>query len=382
MKKLRGIAWNHTRGFVSVVATAQRFEELHQDVTITWEKRSLQAFADASLAELAAKFDLIVMDHPHTALAAKQGLLLPYQDWVSADFLADQDANSVGASHASYQFNEQQWTLATDAATPIATWRPDLMEKYQLPLPKTWEDVLAMARSGHVTVSAFPIDVLMGSYMFCRALGHPDFSEKGLDVSILAEALEELRKLVSLCHPDCLERNPIRTAEWMSSEADDPRAAFCPFAYGYSNYSRPGYSRYPLKAGGLVHFGAARLRSTLGGAGIAVSSKTKFQRECMDYAAFTASPEIQSGLYFEAGGQPGHRSAWTNAEVNAASMNFFADTLETLDEAILRPRHAGGMHFQDAATPIAHDAVAGRTPVRNAAEEIAKFYQASFQSHV
>lgn len=382
MIKLKGIAWNHTRGFVSVVATAQHFEELHPEVSICWEKRSLQAFADASLTELAAKFDLIVMDHPHTALAAEEGLLLPYEDWVSADFLADQAANSVGASHTSYRFQDRQWTLATDAAAPIATWRPDLLDRHGLTLPKTWDDVLDMARAGHVTVSAFPIDVLMNSYMFCRALGHADFSEEGLDPATLTTALEELQKLVSLCDPACLERNPIRTAEWMTSVADDPRAAYCPFAYGYSNYSRPSYSKYPLKAGGLVRFGSARLRSSLGGAGIAVSSKTKFPCECMEYASFTASPEIQSGLYFEAGGQPGHRSAWTNAGVNAASMDFFSDTLETLDEAILRPRHVGGMRFQDMATPIAHDAVTGRMPVSKAAEEIVNLYRKSFQSHV
>lgn len=384
MIELRGIAWNHTRGFTSVVATGQRFEEQNPDVTIRWEKRSLQAFADASLADLSANFDLIVMDHPHTALAATGGFLLPFEDWVSADFLADQAVNSVGRSHASYRFADRQWTLASDAATPIATWRPDLIAKYGIQLPRTWDDVLAMAREGFVTVSAFPVDVLMHSYMFCQAFGHPPFSNPGLlaPVDVLAAALEELRKLVSLCDPLCLERNPIRTAEWMSSVDDDPRAAFCPFAYGYSNYSRPGFSKYILQAGGLVQFGNERLRSTLGGAGIAVSSKTKHPEAATRYAAFTASPEIQRGLYFEAGGQPGHRAAWNDDAVNAASRNFFRDTLQTLDEAILRPQFPAYMDFQDLATPIAHSATAGKTPVRQAAEEMSVIYQKAFASKI
>ncbi len=71
MIELRGIAWNHSRGFTSVVATAQRFEELYPEVRITWEKRSLQAFADSPMDRLAAEYDLIVMDHPHTAIAAE-----------------------------------------------------------------------------------------------------------------------------------------------------------------------------------------------------------------------------------------------------------------------------------------------------------------------
>ncbi len=375
MTSLKGIAWNHTRGFVSAVACAQRFEELNPDISIVWEKRSLQAFADASLADLAAAYDLIIMDHPHTALAATEGLLLPYEDWIPAEFLADQAANSVGGSHESYRFQGKQWTLATDAATPIATWRPDMIERYGLTLPETWEDVLDLAKRGHVTVSAFPIDMLMHSYTFCAALGHPPFA--GYVVApdeVLAAALTELRKLVSLCDPACLERNPIRTAEWMS-QTYDPRAAYCPFAYGYSNYSRPRYAPFPLKAGGLITYQGKRLRSTLGGAGIAVSSRTRYPQACMDFARFTVDPETQKGLYFQSGGQPGHRAAWTDDAVNEASNEFFRDTLRTLDESLLRPQFPGYMDFQDAATPVAHACVSGAVSPSDAAVEINRLYQ-------
>ena len=193
-------------------------------------------------------------------------------------------------------------------------------------------------------------------------------------------ALEELRKLVELCDPACLSRNPIRTAEWMSA-TDDARAAYCPFAYGYSNYSRPGYAKHLLKAGGLVAFNGRRLRSTLGGAGIAVSSKTKHPSACMDYAAFTASPDVQKGLYFEAGGQPGHRGAWTDDAVNAASSDFFHDTLQTLDESIVRGKFPGYMAFQDKATPLAHDCVARKSKPAEAAREINRLYRQCRETH-
>lgn len=376
MTTLRGIAWNHTRGFVSVTATAQRFEELHPEVSIQWEKRSLQAFADSSLAELASQFDLIVMDHPHTALAATERLLLHYEDWVSGDFLSDLALNSVGKSHESYRFADRQWTLATDAAAPISTWRPDLLEKYRISLPQTWEEVLELAKAGYVSVSAFPIDALMNTYMLCEALGETPFAseERLAQDALLTGALEELQKLVGLCDPACLGRNPIRTAEWMSG-TDDSRAMYCPFAYGYSNYSRPGYGKHLLKAGGLVLFNGRRLRSTLGGAGIAVSSKTKHPRACMDYATFTASPEIQKGLYFQAGGQPGYRGAWKDEAVNAASTNFFCDTLPTLDEALVRGKFSGYMAFQDEATSLAHDCIAGKTKPADTAREINRLYR-------
>lgn len=375
---LRGVAWNHTRGFTSMVATAQRFEELHPGLSIQWEKRSLQAFADASLARLAAEYDLIVMDHPHTALAATQGLVFPFNDWLPPEFLADQAANSVGASHASYTFAGQQWTLATDAATPIATWRPDLIARHELELPQTWEALLELARRGFVTVSAFPIDVLMHSYMFCATLGQEPFRtpEGVAPDAILCQALEEIRRLVILCEPACLDRNPIRTYEYMA-HTDEARAAYCPFAYGYSNYARPRYARHVLKAGGLVAFGGRPLRSTLGGAGLAVSARSRQPRAAMDFAGFAAAPEVQRGVYFQAGGQPGHRSAWTDDAVNAATDNYFRDTLPTLDAALVRPAFPGYMEFQDNATPVAHGVVSGQIPAAAAAREINRLYRAA-----
>jgi multiple sugar transport system substrate-binding protein len=283
----------------------------------------------------------------------------------------------VGASHRSYGFNGRQWTLATDAAAPVATWRPDLIVKHKLTLPNTWGDVLELARNGFVTVSAFPIDVLMHSYMFSHALGSQPFTGDQVAADdVLAHALAELRKLVVLCDPACLGRNPIRTHEWMS-QAEDPRAAYCPFAYGYSNYSRPRYAKYLLKAGGLVTFNGQRLRSTLGGAGVAVSSRSKHPRAAMDFAQFTASSEVQRGVYFQGGGQPGHRAAWLDAAVNAASDDFFRDTLQTLDEALLRPQFPGYMAFQDSGTPVAHDCIAGRTKPADAARELNRLYRAA-----
>ncbi len=377
---LRGIAWNHSRGFASVVATAQRFEELHPGTSVTWEKRSLQAFADAPLEVLAETFDLIVMDHPHAAVAATGGLLLPLEDWLPAEFLADQAAHSVGLSHESYHFGDRQWSLATDAATPVAVWRSDLLERHGAARPADWEDLIALAGEGLVTVSAFPIDMLMHVYMMCDALGHqvPDESRLAPD-TVLEEALAQLRRLTALCSPDCLGMNPIAVHEHMASAANQ-RAAYCPFMYGYSNYSRPLYADHVLHAGGLVRYGGRPLRSTLGGAGLAVSARTRRPEEATRYAAFTASPDVQRGIYFEAGGQPGHRKAWLDDTVNTASADFFRQTLETHDQALLRPCFPGYMDFQDAASPVAHACIAGLSSPSATARELNRLYQAAIAS--
>jgi hypothetical protein len=53
-----------------MVATAQRYSELHPDVQIDWYIRSLQSFADDSIATLSTNYDLLVIDHPSIVEAA------------------------------------------------------------------------------------------------------------------------------------------------------------------------------------------------------------------------------------------------------------------------------------------------------------------------
>ena len=168
-----------------------------------------------------------------------------------------------------------------------------------------------------------PVDALMTFYMLCLALGEEPFAGADAVVSpaTAVAALEALRELVACCAPACLERNPIRTYEAMVARDD---LVYCPFAYGYSNYARREYADPPLTFGGLVALDGRRLRSTLGGTGLAISRRCQNLDLALDYAQFVASPDCQRGLYAIAGGQPGHRRAWLDPAVNAGAGDFSA----------------------------------------------------------
>jgi multiple sugar transport system substrate-binding protein len=118
------------------------------------------------------------MDNPHVSIAARDKNLLPFDDYLDEEFIKELSENSVGKSHASYHVNNKQWTLATDAATPIATWREDLLVKLNLQIPKTWGDLLALTKTGKVAFASIPIDTLMHHYMMCKALGSSVFESK------------------------------------------------------------------------------------------------------------------------------------------------------------------------------------------------------------
>jgi multiple sugar transport system substrate-binding protein len=377
---LRGMTWDHSRGYLPVAATAQRFSELNPGVTIEWEKRSLRAFEEFPVERLAADYDLVVLDHPFVGHAAKHGLFMPLDRELPAPFLKEQAENSVGASHASYAFAGHQWALAIDAATPVAFWREDLMAGRGLEVPRTWEEMMALARLGRVEVPAAPINCLMNFYSLCLALGEEPFAgrDRVAGATVGREALARLRELITLCDPECWSRNPIASHELLSSETNTA-VAYCPFAYGYSNYARAGYSAHRLAFGEPPAMNGVSARTTLGGTGLAVSALRPHIAEALAYAEFTASPGIQATLFAQAGGQPGHRLAWLSSENNAATGSFFSRTLAVFDRAYVRPRYCGHMGFQSAAGPIVHAALQGAVSDAEALGKIDALYRDSLK---
>lgn len=357
-----------------MVATAQRFSELNPSVEITWEKRSLQQFADFSIQELARHFDLLVIDHPWAGFAAKTDSILPLDTYLSNAYLDDQRANSVGHSYESYAYDGHQWALPIDAATPVASSRPDLFEKHGFTLPKTFTDLLTLADRGLVAFAGIPIDVLMNFYTFCCSLGEDPCQQEDLIVTqeTGVQALQMYRELASKIHPVNFERNPIQVYEAMTLSDD---IAYCPFAYGYSNYSRNGYARKLLHFHDMITLdGRNNLRSTLGGTGLAVSANSEHINVAVKYAEYVASVTCQQTVFFENGGQPGHLGAWTNAEVNGKSSNFFSNTLPALQRAFLRPRYHGHMFFQDHAGDIVRDYLMNGGAELQVLQEMNKLY--------
>ncbi|AWV96739.1 ABC transporter substrate-binding protein [Arcticibacterium luteifluviistationis] len=349
---LRGITWNHSRGISPLQATSQRFTELNPNVEIIWDKRSLQAFADEPIDKLAERYDFLIIDHPWAGFAAKNKVILPLNQHLPKAFIQDLKENSVGHSFESYTFNNDVWALAIDAATPVAASRPDLFAKLGLEIPNTFEELVSLSKKGGVIMPGIPQDTLMNFYMFCCNLGEEVCVSKDEVVSehIGIKALQMLRMLAVNMPTEIWDWNPIKVYEALSK---GDSYYYSPWAYGYANYSRKGYAEHLLDFHDIVDIEGTNGISTLGGTGLAISAKTAHLDTALKYAQMVGSPTCQETVYFESGGQPGHRKAWESEHTNSLANNYFKNTLPTLDRAFLRPRYAGHMYFQDrAGAPI------------------------------
>ncbi len=353
MTVLRGITWEHPRGYDSQVAAAREYAAA-TGVEVRWEYRSLQAFADAPLAGLATEYDLLVIDHPHVPLAASEGLLAPLDGQGQDAALDALAADSLGLAHDSYMHNGHQYGLATDAAAQVAVHRPDLVGSP----PDTWEEVLCLAKEGRVLWPAKPIDAFSTFMTLAANNGTPVASQPGTFISPedAAPVLHLMHRLAARVPPWCLAANPIEVAELLSRE---DTWVYAPLAFGYSNYSRRGFRPHLLRYGDIPQGPRGVAGSVLGGAGIAVSAFSVEPAAARDYALWLASPEVQAGPYFDAGGQPGYASAWSDERTNRVAGDFFAGTRQTLEQAWLRPRYPGFIEFQDTASPWVTETLRG-----------------------
>ena len=374
---LNGITWGHSRGITPLLAVSQRYTELNPGVEIHWKKRTLQEFADFPIEKLTKEHDLLIIDHPWIGCAAATDCVLALNEYLPKEYLDDQLENSVGYSHLSYNYNNSQWALAIDAATPVASFRKDLFEKNNVTLPQTWQELISLAKLGKVAIAGIPIDMLMNFYMTCIAQGTTPFEneEEIIDEATGIKAIEMLRELYSAVDKKMFSCNPIAVAELMTTTDN---YWYCPFAYCYSNYSRVGYAANLLTYTDVVSFNGKKLQTTIGGTGLAVSAFSKHKEIAVDFASMAVSGECQRTMYVQHGGQPGHLSAWLDKEANVLTNNFFKNVLPVMKNGYVRPRYNGYLHFQDhAGTPL-QKCIMNNENSKIALNEMNKIYRDSF----
>ena len=350
---LTGLTWDHPRGYAPLIGGAPEYEKLNPGLKIRWDRRTLREFGEAPIEQYIERYDLLIVDHPFVGYAAAHGALVNLAPFLSEPEKRQIAADSVGPSWESYWYSDGLWALPIDAATQVASYRPDLLLQFSSEVPRTFDEVLALARKAHemgkfIAVPACPTDAISLFFTLSANLGHPiaEASDFFIDDAVGKDILDRLHLLISVAHPNSVEWNPIQVYDFMVSTSD---AIYCPYGFGYSNYSRSD-RLVRLKFVDAPAAGSRGCAGTmLGGTGVAISRKSTQQQNALEYAKWLVSRQHQRGTYFCEGGQPASLAAWTDPAIDSAASGFFSGTLQTLQTAYLRPRFDGFVRFFESA---------------------------------
>jgi multiple sugar transport system substrate-binding protein len=362
----RGLTWDHPRGRDALVAAATA-----SDLDLTWDVHPLSGFESTPIEEVAARYDLVVLDHPHLGDAVDHACLQPLDDLFGPADLDRWAAASVGPSLASYVLDGRTWAVPLDAATQVGATRTDLVG---CP-PQLWSEVVDLSHRAPVALSLAGPHALLTFSSICVALGErPGGGDRYVPEPIGRQALELMTGLAARAPRHTWELDPIGLLAGMT---EDDAVAHCPLVYGYVTYADTTLPR-PVRFTDAPRIeSGSRPGSTLGGTGLAITSRCPVTPELLDHVRHLMSAPVQQEFLPAHAGQPSARAVWTSSRVNAPVGDFYRGTLATLEQAWVRPRHAGYVAFQIDAAEVVREAVTGSTPAAAALHRIDGLHLAS-----
>jgi len=376
MIELKGMTWDHSRGYDPMIATSKIFAEKHNnEISIHWDKRSLQAFADRPIEQMVEEYDLMVIDYPHVGEVSAKGLLQMFDVDGYQHKLNLLDKQSVGLSHQSYNIDGHQWALAIDAATQVCCFRQDLISS----LPNSWNDLIDLAKENRVIWPLKPVHAISSFYSIYNNIAEEfnpndkNYIQKELGV----QTLLMMKQISKYLLDECFTMDPIKTAETLSETED---FFYSPYTYGFSNYSRKAYRKNIISYGNVIDLSNKGPSGThLGGTGIAISKKSKHKDLALEYSFWIAGSDCQQTTFYTSGGQPGNSDAWKNYNINLETNNFFKNTRSTLDKAWVRPRHNGYIKFQDESGNIINEYLQSNMSEAKVIDKLTSKYAESFE---
>ena len=132
---LTGLTWDHPRGYAPLIGGAPEYEKLNPGLKIRWDRRTLREFGEAPIEQYIDRYDLLIVDHPFVGYAAAHEALMNLAPFLSEAEKLQMAADSVGPSWESYWYRDGLWALPIDAATQVASYRPDLLRQFSSEVP-------------------------------------------------------------------------------------------------------------------------------------------------------------------------------------------------------------------------------------------------------
>ncbi|UFU02775.1 hypothetical protein LQF12_15010 [Ruania suaedae] len=359
-----GLTWDHPRGRNALEAAAARRSGpgsstgLGGGDTLRWEAQPLEGFESASITDLAARYDVLVLDHPHLGDALAADCLHPIDTLLSTEQVRRLEQGAVGASVRSYLLGSHLWALPLDAATQVSARRPHALAEP----PATWQEAVGLAGGGRLAMSLAGPHAFLTLCSITVSLGG-EISPSSFDRTAAGQALEILTALSANVPAGSERLNPIGLLERMRTMGD---IDYIPLVYGYVTYAAD-LAFGPPPRGRCIG-------STIGGTGIALTRRSTPSPALVEHLSWLLAEETQRTFIPAHDGQPSARASWADPEVDAAAHGFYSATRQTMEAAWVRPRFAGYVPVQSESARIVRSAVLDGRPAGHALDELQELF--------
>lgn len=143
--ELKGITWDHARGYNPLIPVSAEFCKAHPGVEISWKKRSLKDFEDFPVSRLAEMYDMIMIDHPYMTAGSRAGFLLDLSSLIEPSYFDMLVKDTVGPSLESYCVNGHYYGLPVDAAAQVAAENAPVLAALGVETPRTVEEAIRLS---------------------------------------------------------------------------------------------------------------------------------------------------------------------------------------------------------------------------------------------
>ncbi len=327
---LRVIAWDDPRCTDPLEAAAVEWEA-RTGGRIEISRRPLTAFNDQPLRELSPACDVMIIDFPHISQAMQEEAIIPIEEIVDDEVTRSVSANAIGPAQASFLVDGVNSAFCSDAACHVAAHRPATLSGYGASAPETWDEVMSLAESypGSVALALYPADAIVSLMSIAAGKGVvPDGGNRFFpDPEPAKQSIDLLVRLTRVVEDHCWQYTP--QALFKAAQTTQ-EIAFIPLTFGYTRCTRPEEGGWRFTAP------PAGCGSTLGGAGMAVSSQSELTEFAAEFVSWYCGDEGQV-LVGKAWGQPSGQSAWYDPEIDEMTSGFYSGTRETQTNAWVRP---------------------------------------------
>ncbi|MYI69987.1 MAG: extracellular solute-binding protein [Boseongicola sp. SB0673_bin_14] len=330
LRTLRVIAWDDPRCTDPLEAAAVAWEA-RTGGRIEISRRPLTAFNDQPLRELSPACDVMIIDFPHVSQAMQEDAIIPIEEIVDDEVTRAVSANAIGSAQASFLVDGVNAAFCSDAACHVAAHRPASLSGYGASAPETWDGVMSLAENfpGSVALALYPTDAIVSLMSIAAGTGAaPDGGKRFFsDQEAAKQSIDLLVRLTRVVEDYCWQCTP---QALFKAAQTAPEIAYVPLTFGYVRCTRPEEGGWRFTAP------PTDCGSTLGGAGMAVSSQSDLTEFAAEFVSWYCGDEGQV-LAGKAWGQPSGLSAWNDPEIDEMTSGFYSGTRETQAAAWVRP---------------------------------------------